>query len=102
LKVSENKKEGGRKRMVTERRFRALERRVEALEAARESASRKKAPGNESKALDILTISHQIPLYARDVYTHWGEVSGEDLEKLNLYLEIIIEHFSLALPENLS
>lgn len=84
--------------MVTERRFRMLERRVEALETARESASREKSPGNESKALDILTMSHQIPLYARDVYAHWGEVSGEDLKKLKLYLEIIIEHFNLALP----
>lgn len=84
--------------MVTEKRFKALERRVSSLEAARKKSSQEKAPGNESMAMDILILSRQIPLYARDVYDHWEDVSGEDMEKLKQYLEIVIDYFNLSLP----
>lgn len=85
--------------MVTEKRFQALERRVVALESDKRRSSQEKAPGNESMALDILIRSRQIPLYARDIYAHWEDISSDDLEKLRQYLEIVIECFNLALPE---
>lgn len=56
--------------MVTEKRFKALEQRVAALETEKRQSSQEKASGNESMALDILIKSRQIPLYARDIYTH--------------------------------
>lgn len=84
--------------MVTEKRFKALERRVTALETTRGKSLQEKAPDNESTALDILAMSRQIPLYARDVFDHCGDISGEDMEKLRLYLEIVIDYFNLSLP----
>lgn len=84
--------------MVTEKRFKALERRVVALETGKRSASQEKVPGNESLALDILMRSRQIPLYARDIYAHWEDIPSDDLEKLRQYLEIVIEYFNLFLP----
>lgn len=86
--------------MVTEKRFKALERRVAALESDKRKSSQEKVPGNESMALDILIRSRQIPLYARDIYAHWEDISSDDLEKLSQYLEIVIEYFNLALPES--
>lgn len=85
--------------MVTEKRFKALERRVAALETEKRQSSQEKTPGNESMALDILIKSRQIPLYARDIYAHWEDISSDDLEKLKQYLEIVIDYFNLALPE---
>ena len=86
--------------MVTEKRFKALERRVAALESGKRKSSQEKAPGNESMALDILIRSRQIPLYARDIYAHWEDISSDDLEKLKQYLEIVIDFFNLSLPES--
>lgn len=85
--------------MVTEKRFKVLERRVAALETDKRKSSQEKAPGNKSMALDILIRSRQIPLYARDIYAHWEDIPSGDLEKLRQYLEIVIECFNLALPE---
>lgn len=85
--------------MVTEKRFKALEQRVAALETEKRQSSQEKASGNESMALDILIRSRQIPLYARDIYAHWEDISSDDLEKLRQYLEIVIEYFNLALPD---
>lgn len=84
--------------MVTEKRFKALERRVAALETDKRRASQEKVPGNESLALDILIRSRQVPLYARDIYAHWEDIASDDLEKLKQYLEIVIEYFNLFLP----
>ena len=86
--------------MVTEKRFQALERRVAALESDKRRLSQEKAPGNESMALDILIKSRQIPLYARDIYANWEDISSDDLEKLKQYLEIVIDFFNLSLPES--
>lgn len=86
--------------MVTEKRFKALERRVAALETEKRQSSQEKTPGNESMALDILIKSRQTPLYARDIYAHWEDISSDDLEKLKQYLEIVIDYFNLALPED--
>ena len=86
--------------MVTEKRFKALERKVAALETEKQQSSQEKTPGNESMALDIRIKSRQITLYARDIYTHWEDISSDDLEKLEQYLEIVIDFFNLSLPES--
>ena len=85
--------------MVTEKRFKALERRVATLETEKRQSSQEKTPENESMALDILIKSRQIPLYARDIYAHWEDIASDDLKKLRQYLEIVIEYFNLALPD---
>lgn len=86
--------------MVTEKRFKALERKVAVLETDKRKSAQEKAPENESMALDILIKSRQIPLYARDIFTHWEDISSDDLEKLKQYLEIVIDFFNLSLPES--
>lgn len=88
--------------MVTEKRFRALERRVTALETDKKKLSQEKNPDNKFKALIVMAKSRQIPLYARDVLDHWEEVDRDDLDKLEHYLEILIDCFNLALPETIS
>lgn len=85
--------------MVTEKRFKALERRVATLETEKRQSSQEKTPENESMVLDILIKSRQIPLYARDIYAHWEDIASDDLKKLRQYLEIVIEYFNLALPD---
>ena len=85
--------------MVTEKRFKALERKVAVLETDKRKSAQEKAPENESMALDILIKSRQIPLYARDIYAHWEDIASDDLKKLRQYLEIVIEYFNLALPD---
>lgn len=88
--------------MVTERRFRNLERRVAALETEKTRPSQEKDLDNKLKALMITTKSRQIPEYAKDILDHWEEVSGDDLDKLEQCLDVLIDHFNFALPETIS
>lgn len=83
--------------MVSARRFRQLEMRVDALEGKRATTLEEKNLDKSSEATSIIVLAHEVLSYARDIYTQRKNIAKQDLDQIREMLEQIVDQFNLTL-----